>query len=483
MRIYTQSYGKQGPKRPSKTPALVLVTDRWNDFGYQTLFNLFYFPDRESEPVEIGSVKILHKGKLSTEVNDGVDRLSEDYCSLGQRADYYEALAELGPRVRGAILRALRDITYRPSHARSFSDDPGFRTSLLRESEASRLYEEATRKGVGGVRTVEAFSFRTELPGARRPHEIDFDFRKHAMLPNRVFALIGKNGTGKTQFLRRLADVASGTEVKESVGQFVGGRPGFRTVVAVSYSAFDDFSPESKRTAKGYAYCGLYHRDGRVKSRADLWKEAKADARRIVADGRGRVWDKALNSLFGSARLQAIRGESARLESDDMLPVTEASLSSGELFLLAMMSRLIGFVRPESLIIMDEPEMHLHPNAIGDLVRTMRLITKEFRSFVIVATHSPLVLQQIPSRYVRVLQRTGNSTLCTRLGLESFGENLTTLTESVFHAADEPQPYLEQLKAMMAKHSLADVEDAFGGKLSYTARSYLSSVNTDRRGR
>ena len=223
---------------------------------------------------------------------------------------------------------------------------------------------------------------------------------------------------------------------------------------------------ESRNTAKGYAYCGLYHRNGRVKSRGDLWKEAQRDVQRIVAAGRKKMWKTALESLFGKTRLEAIADGQRTADTDDLLSVEERSLSSGELFLLAMMSRLVSTVRTESLVVMDEPEMHLHPNAIGDLVRTMRLVAEEYSSCVIIAMHSPLVLQQIPSRYVRVLQRVGNTTTCKRLDLESFGENLTTLTESVFHAADEPRPYLEQLEAMVENHSLDEIEKAFDGKLS-----------------
>ena len=452
----------------------MLVIDNWNDFGFHTLFNAFYFSKRDAEPIELGQVKVLQRGKSLTKIEDGIARLSDEYCSMGQTAEYYANFQKLSPKRRSGILSALRDIRHRPLIARRFEDDPGFKTSLLRENEALRLYEEAAADGPSDLGTVDFFTFRTALPDARRPHEVDFDFREHGMLPNRVFALIGKNGTGKTHYLRRLADVASRTEVEDKVGQFVGRRPRFRRVVAVSYSAFDDFTRESQNTAKGYAYCGLYHQNGRVKSRDELWKEALGDLKRISATGRNELWERALDSLFGKSRLEAIADEETA-GTEDNLPVREQSLSSGELFLLAMMSRLVSIVRTESLVLMDEPEMHLHPNAIGDLVRTMRLIAEEYSSFVIIATHSPLVLQQIPSRYVRVLQRIGNTTTCKRLDLESFGENLTTLTESVFHAADEPRPYLEQLEEMVRDHSLEEIEEAFGGRLSFNARSFARS--------
>jgi ABC-type cobalamin/Fe3+-siderophores transport system ATPase subunit len=68
------------------------------------------------------------------------------------------------------------------------------------------------------------------------------------VLPNRINALIGYNGTGKTRLLSNLAIVASGYGysskedlLKDTAGRFVGTAPPFKTVVVVSYSAFDTF--------------------------------------------------------------------------------------------------------------------------------------------------------------------------------------------------------------------------------------------------
>ena len=102
---------------------------------------------------------------------------------------------------------------------------------------------------------------------------IDFDFRRRQSLPNRINILIGYNGTGKTIFLANLARVASGYGYAEkedilsqTAGRFVGNQPPFKTVVVVSYSAFDTFvipgrtGIEKKRIKKegaifGYVYC------------------------------------------------------------------------------------------------------------------------------------------------------------------------------------------------------------------------------------
>jgi ABC-type transport system involved in cytochrome c biogenesis ATPase subunit len=476
--IREQSYRRSGPLPPDRFPAVVLVKDGWNDFGRRTLYSAFVFISKTKDPVSLGMVKILQRGKISTELPKAPQKLPEEFCSLGQSVEYYTQLRELRESLRVRILTALRDICHTPAIADAFADDEGLRVSLLRESEAAALFNRARAGDTTVTGSIPSFTFTSQLPGASAPHSIDFDFNPAPLVPDRVFALIGKNGSGKTQYLRRLADAVSGTEVDESKGTFEPARPGFSTVVAVSYSAFDDFAVESARTAKGYAYCGLYNTKGRPKTRKELWRDTRADLKEIMEQNREATWRDAIASLLDDdrvARLQLAHGD----EDESLKNVRELtwSLSAGELFLLAMMSRIIGFVRPTSLIILDEPEMHLHPNAIGKLVHALRLVALRFDSQVVVATHSPIVLQQIPARYVRVLRRTVGGPEVTMLQEECFGQNLTSLTESIFHSADEPPVFAQWLRGLVATHDRRRIEEAFPLGLSFTARSYLQSVD------
>ncbi len=475
--LHLQSYRRDGPSSPDKLPAIVLVKDGWNDFGYRTLFSAYLFTTKTSDPVSLGMVKILERGKISTDLPKYTPKLSDAFCSLGQTSSYYDSLLELREPLRLRILKALRDVCHAPAVAESFKDDEGFRISLLRESEAAAMYERARTGEPPDTANLPSFRFTSHLPGASTPHSIDFDFSRAPLVPNRVFAIIGKNGSGKTQYLRRLADSASGTDVDDPKGTFEPSRPGFSTVVAVSYSAFDDFTAESARTAKGYAYCGLYGPKGRPKTRRELWRDTRADLKEIMQQGREATWRDAIAALFDDDRASGFK-----LANDDegkslkAVRETSATLSAGELFLLAMMSRIIGFVRPTSLIILDEPEMHLHPNAIGKLVHAIRLVATRFQSQVILATHSPIVLQQIPARYVRVLRRTLAGPEVSLLQEESFGQNLTALTESIFHSADEPPVFATWLRQQTESHPPEVIEAAFPLGLSFTARSYIQSL-------
>ena len=48
-------------------------------------------------------------------------------------------------------------------------------------------------------------------------------------------------------------------------------------------------------------------------------------------------------------------------------------------------------------LLFDEPELHLHQNATANTMRMFYRLLEEFNSYAIIATHSPLIIQEIPS--------------------------------------------------------------------------------------
>ena len=70
-----------------------------------------------------------------------------------------------------------------------------------------------------------------------------------------------------------------------------------------------------------------------------------------------------------------------------------SKLSSGQSFLMYVITEVIANIKPNSLLLFDEPEMHLHPNAISNLVRMLdNLINKYDRI-------PPMINSQTPSTH------------------------------------------------------------------------------------
>ena len=82
-------------------------------------------------------------------------------------------------------------------------------------------------------------------------------------------------------------------------------------------------------------------------------------------------------------------------------------LSSGHAIVLLTITRLVELVEERSLVLIDEPEGHLHPPLLSAFVRAVSDLLIQRNGVAIVATHSPVVLQEVPKACVWLLSRSG----------------------------------------------------------------------------
>jgi len=108
------------------------------------------------------------------------------------------------------------------------------------------------------------------------------------------------------------------------------------------------------------------------------------------------------------------------------------SLSSGHKFALLTVTRLVATVEERTLVLMDEPESHLHPPLLSGLIRAISELMSARNGLAIVATHSPVVAQEVPRSCVWVIRRSGELAAAERPQHETFGENVSTLTHELF---------------------------------------------------
>lgn len=442
-------------------PCVVLVRgQRWNDFGYKTIFHVIYCGS--STDHSLGTVKILRRGeKMWQPVDMSFERLPEGTCSLGQSADYYEKLStQFGPTHSAELLHRLRDITMDPALDASFHDDEGYQKSLFRSSEALRVYilrtDRSAATSLSSASEIK-FQFSCLLTGFEAPHDITFTFYPRDKELGRVNAVIGRNATGKTQLLRELARKMSG--LCQSKAELVGA-PLFSRAIVVTYSSFDDFQryehwkPENTN-AVGYYYCGLLGREGGVDVSRSI-EVAVAEINTMDTHERAR-WQGWLED----ARLtDAERVLLTTIDYHDAEAATKAlgKLSSGHQLLVLLLTNLAMRLRPQSLILFDEPELHLHPNLLSALMRVLHRALTDMESFAIVTTHSPQVLQEIPARSVRILERHGDTPRVRTYPRESFGANLGEIADVAFGVSEERKNYHLLLQtAMVRPERLASV--------------------------
>lgn len=453
-------------------PTFVLHTDNWNDwYKWYTLFSVqAVMPN--GEHVDLGAVKIARHGMTEqdgrTQLPQMFEALDESFFSLGQSENYYETLMSLGDEIRIPFLQAMRDCAFSLEIFDAALTQEVMRQSLLRDMEVSRVRERFHRLASGQL-ALTAYSFDYLFPpnpGAlTAPPILSFAIAPGSLPATNIHVLIGRNGVGKTRcfdllarsFLRMPADdpqQATGTLRNTAANAFDlvdDDDLGFAGLVTVSFSAFDSKGPLGGATSglKRYEYIGLVTKEsdpfnpagpppsgGRVKGAAELANEF---ARSVIACRQGvrrARWKAALENLeadplFAEANVAALADE-VEIGLEDSARTLFRRLSSGHAIVLLSVTRLVELVEEKSLVLIDEPESHLHPPLLSAFVRALSDLLINRNGVAIIATHSPVVLQEVPSSCVWKLGRAGLETRADRPDLETFGENVGVLTREVF---------------------------------------------------
>lgn len=315
------------------------------------------------------------------------------------------------------------------------------------------------------------------IPGAEEPTECFVDFDQTDPVPGRIVGIIGRNAVGKTRFLAQLAEdlvQIRQTSVEKAIERdekFKGERPIFNRVITISYSAFDKFTrPKSQQAS--YVYCGIRDEKGGL-SRRSLVEAYKANLQRIRDYGRQMIWIKFMQEILGDQSQGFIEHLNTEIATETQEDEALSLLSSGQAILANFITSLVAWLEPNSLVLFDEPETHLHPNAVASLFNVFHMALKQYESFAIIATHSPVVIQEIPSKRVILFERRGNVTTAERLPVETFGQNISELTRHVFETIQISTFYRSVLDNLSHRKSFNQVMELFDNNLSINAQSYL----------
>ncbi|MEV6929696.1 AAA family ATPase [Dactylosporangium sp. NPDC051485] len=147
-------------------------------------------------------------------------------------------------------------------------------------------------------------------------------------------------------------------------------------------------------------------------------------------------------------------------------------LSSGHAIVLLTITSLVEQVHERTLVVLDEPEAHLHPPLLAAFVRALSDLLLDRNGVAVVATHSPVVLQEVPASCVWLIRRNGQFVTPERPTLETFGENVGTLTHEVFSLEVTDSGYHRMIRAAVREGmSYEAVLAHFGQRLGTEARA------------
>lgn len=428
---------------------------RWDDGGCRTLFSVV-LDDGRGERRVLGSVKILERGRRETTLPETMfDNLSEEYCSLGQSPCYDREVARLkqasGLDLRSA-LRDVRDLSH--GERERFASEPGFDESLLRFAPARYLYLYAIKK----LPRVLEVGLKIPLTGFETPHELSLDLNPDRML-GRLSVVIGENGTGKTRFLDGVARAFSGLR-SDWVSS---GTPSISRVLALSCSAFDEFLIPQPLLEDSYFYIGLRSHKGIIDVKEIAASVAKFVSERIQPESRRlKVWGQVMAN-FGLDHLIGL--DPASIEK------SIRQLGAGYKFACYVFTKVISAIEPRSFILFDEPENHTHPRLLSMMMRSLHRILEEFESFALIATHSPLIVQELPRRQVHLLRCfEGLYPQFTCPADETFGASLSELARKVFALDHGSANFEALLRDLVEQFGPVRVRDEFADELALAAR-------------
>ena len=164
-------------------------------------------------------------------------------------------------------------------------------------------------------------------------------------------------------------------------------------------------------------------------------------------DGEGKLYS-ILKEFLPATYVEEMCDEAYNFQIDKILGVI-SKMSSGECNIFFMICDILANIRYDSLILFDEPEVHMHPNAITVFMNIVYSILDQYKSFAIITTHSPLIVREILGENVYVMERNEEMPVIRKIGMESFAANLTDLYNEVFSNKDTKHYYqkiLAQLK-------------------------------------
>lgn len=509
-----------------------LKPDDWNDwFKFKTQYKLLFVENGILK--SIGMVKIGQKGLgvndekqaniyASPNLPEEFEKLSDDFISIGQEEDYYSYLGKM-PETR-EVLMALRDCAYSKEIQEAFKNELVYFDSLMRFIDSNKL-ELFNNLAYGNAKNTRfCFDFKydemTKVKYADESDGIAFTVTPNQMPPENIHAVIGSNGVGKTFLLGKIMEELYNTALKKEKNQlpFILSANHkhlpFSRVVFVSFSNFDK-PPEIYRTKfLQFQYIGYSSTEEKLDNSSNsqckyetAQKNEEACCEQFEANeqmiskqllasrfaesltncyNNSVKWERIL-TLFDifkyDSRLHLVIGKILTVEDENELKKLAQEefkqLSSGHSILLLIISRLVELVEQRTLVLIDEPEAHLHPPLLSAFMRSLSWLLSNRNAMAIVVTHSPVVLQEVPRKCVWIIERPEeNSVKVKKPKIETFGENIGILMNEIFKLEISKTGYVALISKFVEKYNknYQEILEQFGNALGDEAKAILFSM-------
>ncbi|MHA4046025.1 AAA family ATPase [Bacillus cereus] len=124
--------------------------------------------------------------------------------------------------------------------------------------------------------------------------------------------------------------------------------------------------------------------------------------------------------------------------------ISMKNFSSGELSMFFRFFKLIDNMVDESIVLIDEPETHLHPRWIQKYIKILSDIFGHYCCHFIIATHSPLIVSDVSSECIIGLKQNNNNVEQFKIDEQTLGISYKEVLREVFHVDDIYSDYTKK---------------------------------------
>lgn len=504
----------------------------WDDFGYRTSFGAkLFFQNKEYELPQIkfliddqNDTHDFFKEYLQKNDSRFFEFPIHDvkYVSLPTDIEFYQVLKTLFKKTEiENILEKLHESSY-IKHTNSCQDNvfllgkEGFRDSLLRDMTSKSSLESGWLLIENRIiNKDEIFKLEFKLDNFSNSHKIDINF-KESIFPSNINVLIGANGTGKSQALKYFTEQLLGIKnVKQKTKL-----PVFNQIVLIAYSPFESYMTsledvEKIRVKSSYKYFGFRTEKGVFKKEQPAIDTVEGLFKLIVEDDEKDFLDDQINkydalikilkkaitfkniglvvneNIGNLTSVKNVVVDSVYIIKDEEelladLPLLKKNvdksrgivflknnskvyLSSGQQIFSYLITCAVSAIRKDTILLIDEPEVYLHPNLEVDLMNLLKELLEEFRSYAIIATHS-LILAREVSKNCTIIFKTKDARIdCINPPFETFGGDMEKINSYVFFDNKVKKPYESWLQGLVNEEKGAEK----------AIKKYMDSLNEE----
>ena len=443
--------------------------DHWNDYGYRTLYAMIakidgdiydcgrlkisFIPYRHEEEIDLQSILVQEEGyNLISLGNKEYYEFLNNFLSLPEKDEYFKKMGDIVYDLNRLDESIKNDSIYHPIEEYYL-----LKNSFLRDVSLSEIRNQLHRLSIGGKYIDE---YQTSIIDKNGNNVLEFRKNPHSLeyFPDTLYAIVGNNGAGKTYFIKNLIDlyIKKNSDLFNNITSNINQ---FESIVLISYSPFD--TGIIKKDSENYKFIGIDF--NKTTSLEDyITKEIKTLFTEATTPKNESRTKKIIDKFsFDPLFIRILPLIEKRELSEDIIN----ELSSGQKIVLLSLLNLIIKVFEKTLVIIDEPELFLHPPLLKAYIRGVEEIVEEGNGICLLATHSAIVLQEVPNTNIRKLKYDFESHegSIVKLSSKTYGESISFINDTIFGTDLRNTGFYKVLQDKIGEEQISDNFEAVLG--------------------